>query len=118
MVEYVDPTTGKPVFKTITFFAQMLRPGERTLPSKQNASLLCAPLEGRGYSLIGDARVEWAPFDTVAVPGGHWCQHVNASDSEPAILFVASDEPTLKALALAFYQRHGKTPEGDIVRLA
>ncbi|MGD9536893.1 MAG: cupin domain-containing protein [Alphaproteobacteria bacterium] len=116
MVEYVDPTNGGPVFKTITFFAQMLRPGERTLPSKQNASLLCAPLEGSGYSLIGETRVEWAPFDTVAVPGGHWCQHVNASDSEPAILFVASDEPTLKALA--FYQKHGKTPEGDIVRLA
>ena len=54
-------------------------------------------------------------FDTVAVPGGHWCEHVNGSDSEPAILFVASDEPTLKALAL--YQKHGKTPEGDIVRI-
>src|ERR1700759_2037528 len=27
MIEYVDPTTGKPVYKTITFFMQMLRPG-------------------------------------------------------------------------------------------
>ena len=34
MVEYVDPTTGAPVFKTITFFVQMLRPGERTRPLK------------------------------------------------------------------------------------
>ena len=32
MVEYIDPTSGQPVFKTITFFAQMLRPGERTQP--------------------------------------------------------------------------------------
>jgi gentisate 1,2-dioxygenase len=31
MIEYIDPTSGQPVFKTITFFAQMLRPGERTL---------------------------------------------------------------------------------------
>ena len=116
MVEYVDPTTARPVFKTMTFFAQMLRPGERTLPLKQNASLLCAPLEGSGHSLVGGRRLDWAAFDTIAVPGGHWCEHVNDSATEPAILFVASDEPTLKALA--FYQKAGKTAAGDIVRLA
>ena len=32
-----------------------------------------------------------------------------------AILFVASDEPTLKALAL--YQKHGKLKTGETVRL-
>jgi gentisate 1,2-dioxygenase len=40
---------------------------------------------------------------------------VNASDRQPAILFVASDEPTLKALS--FYQKHGKNDNGDTVRL-
>jgi gentisate 1,2-dioxygenase len=115
-IEYVDPIHGGPVYKTITFFAQMLRPGERTRPLKQNASLLAAPFEGKGYSLIDGVRLDWEPFDTFAVPGGAWAEHVNASDSEPAVLFVASDEPTLKALAL--YQKHGKTADGDIVRLA
>jgi len=115
LIEYVDPTTGGPVYKTITFFAQMLRPGERTLPLKQNASLLCAPFEGRGHSIIDGTRLEWEPFDTFAVPGGSWCEHVNESDKSPAILFVASDEPTLKALA--FYQKHGRKPSGEIVRL-
>ena len=116
MAEYVDPKTAQPVFKTMTFFAQMLRPGERTMPLKQNASLLCAPIEGSGYSIVGEDRLEWAQFDTLAVPGGHWCEHVNVSSNEPAVLFVASDEPTLKALSL--YQKHGKTATGDIVRLA
>ncbi len=116
MVEYVDPITGRPVFKTITFFAQMLRPGERTLPLKQNANLLCAPIEGRGTSIVGDERLDWETFDTFAVPGGQWCEHVNGSESEPAVLFVASDEPTLKVLAL--YQKFGKTAAGDAVRLA
>jgi gentisate 1,2-dioxygenase len=115
MVEYVDPTTGQPVYKTMTFFMQMLRPGERTLPLKQSASLVCSPFEGRGYSVIGGQRVDWEPFDTFVVPGGTWCEHVNASDKEPAILFVGSDEPTLKALAL--YQKHGKNEHGDVVRL-
>src|SRR6266571_4810550 len=30
LVEYVDPLRGGPVYKTMTFFMQMLRPGERT----------------------------------------------------------------------------------------
>jgi gentisate 1,2-dioxygenase len=115
-IEYVDPTNGQPVFKTITFFMQMLRPGERTRPLKQNASLLCAPFEGCGYSILDGKRLDWAPFDTMAVPGGSWCEHVNASAREPAFLFVASDEPTLKALAL--YQKHGRTPSGEVVRLS
>ena len=116
MVEYVDPTTGCSVFKTMTFFAQMLRPGEHTLPLKQTASLLCAPIEGSGYTIVGGRRLDWAPFDTFAVPGGHWCEHVNTSSTEPAILFVASDEPTLKALSL--YQKHGRSADGDVMRLS
>jgi gentisate 1,2-dioxygenase len=115
MIEYVNPANGQPVYRTITFFMQMLRPGEHTLPLRQSASLTCTPFEGRGYSLIGDLRVEWEPFDTFVIPGGTWCEHVNLSDKDPAILFVASDEPTLKALA--FYQKHGKNDNGDIVRL-
>ena len=116
MIEYVNPIEGKPVFKTITFFMQMLRPGERTQPLKQTASLLVAPFEGHGYSLIGGQRLDWERFDTFAVPGGEWAEHVNASDREPAILFVASDEPTLKALAL--YQKHGRMKNGEVVRLS
>ena len=109
MLEYVNPTTGGPVYKTMTFFMQMLRPGERTLPLKQSANLVFSPFEGAGYSVIADKRIDWERFDTVVVPGGTWCQHVNASDRQPAILFVASDEPTLKALS--FYQKHGKNSE-------
>ncbi|MEQ9813800.1 MAG: cupin domain-containing protein [Azospirillaceae bacterium] len=115
MVEYVDPTNGLPVYKTITFFAQMLRPGEKTQPMKQTASLLVAPFEGRGYSIIDDQRFDWAPFDTLAVPGGQWCQHVNASESEPAVLFVASDEPALRALG--FHKKWGRRQDGEVERL-
>lgn len=116
MIEYIDPVTGGPVYKTMTFFAQMLRPGERTLPLRQNANIIFAPFEGKGHSIVEDQRLDWEPYDTVVVPGGSWCQHVNDSDSEPAVLFIASDEPTLKALA--FFQKTGKTKEGDIVRLS
>ena len=115
VIEYVDPTRGTSIYKTMTFFVQMLRPGEKTLPMKQNSSLLLSPLEGAGYSVVDGKRFDWSPFDTVAVPGGLWCEHVNGSESDRAILFVASDEPTLKALG--FYRKFGKTEAGDVLRL-
>ena len=115
MVEYVDPLTGGPVFKTITFFVQMLRPGEKTQPLRQTASLLVAPFEGSGYSIVDGKRFDWTAFDTLAVPGGAWCEHVNASDKEPAVLFVASDEPALQAFAL--FKKWGREGNGDVVRL-
>ncbi|MEM8855327.1 MAG: gentisate 1,2-dioxygenase, partial [Pseudomonadota bacterium] len=116
MVEYIDPTTGAPVFKTITFFVQMLRPCEKTQPLRQTASLLVAPFEGAGHSIVDGKTHTWNAFDTMAVPGGSWCQHVNASETEPAILFVASDEPALKAFNL--FKRWGKDASGDTVILS
>jgi gentisate 1,2-dioxygenase len=115
-VEYIDPTSGQPVFKTITFFVQMLRPGERTLPVRQTASLLVAPFEGRGHSVVDGQRFDWKEFDTLAVPGGSWFEHVNGSDKDPVFLFVASDEPTLKKLDL--YKKWGRTKDDAVIRLA
>lgn len=116
LIEYVDPTTGKAPFSTMTFFAQMLRPGEKTLASKQNASLIYTVLEGTGHSMVGDTRFDWEPFDTFCVPGGEWVEHVNGSEREDAILFVSSDEPVHKTLR--FYMRHGRTLEGDIALIS
>ncbi|MGO4123711.1 cupin domain-containing protein [Inquilinus sp. YAF38] len=115
MIEYVDPLTGGPVFKTITFFAQMLRPGERTRPLRQTASLLVAPFQGSGHSIVDGKRFDWSEFDTLAVPGGSWCEHVNGSETEPAILFVASDEPAQKAFGL--FRKWGRDASGDVVRM-
>ncbi len=115
MAEYIDPTSGEAVFKTITFFAQMLRPGERTLPIRQTGNLLVAPFEGSGHSIIDGQRFDWKQFDTLAVPGGTWCEHVNASDKDPLFLFIASDEPTLKKLDL--FKKWGRNKNDEIVRL-
>ncbi len=114
-VEYTDPTTGQPPYPTMAFFGQMLRPGERTRPQRQNASLVCFPFHGSGRSIIGGKTLEWDRFDAIAVPGGEWFEHVNGSDEEDAILFVVSDEPTLAKLG--FLQRYGKEASGEVIRL-
>jgi gentisate 1,2-dioxygenase len=116
MAEYIDPTSGQPVFKTITFFAQMLRPGERTRPIRQTGNLLVSPFEGRGHSIIDGQRFDWKEFDTLAIPGGTWCQHVNESDKDPLFLFIASDEPTLKKLDL--FKKWGRDKNDAVVQLA
>ena len=72
-VEYIDPTSGKSVFKTITFFVQMLRPGEQTLALKQTASLSVAPFEGAGYTMIDGNRFNWDVYDTLAIPAEAGC---------------------------------------------
>jgi gentisate 1,2-dioxygenase len=115
-IEYVDPLTGGPVFKTMTFFVQMLRPGERTRPLRQTASLLVAPFEGRGHSIVDGKRFDWREFDTLAVPGGSWCEHVNGSETQRALLFVASDEPALKCFSL--FRKWGRDEAGEVVQLA
>jgi gentisate 1,2-dioxygenase len=117
MVEYVDPTSGLPVFKTMTFFAQMLRPGERTRPLRQTASLLVTPFEGGGlgHSMVGGKRFDWHQFDTLAVPGNEWCEHVNESKTDPVVFFVASDEPALRAFGL--HKKWGRMANGDIEQL-
>jgi gentisate 1,2-dioxygenase len=115
-VEYVDPVNGGPLFKTMTFFAQMLRSGERTRPVKQTASLLVTPFEGGGlgHTLVGGKRFDWRNFDTLAVPAGEWTEHVNTSKS-PIVLFVASDEPALRAFGL--HKKWGRDATGAIERL-
>lgn len=115
VVDYTDPTTGGPVFRTISFYVQMLRPGEHTLPQSETASLLLSPFQGSGHSLIDGKRYDWGKFDTLAVPGGCWVEHVNESTTQPVVLFGATDAPTQRALLL--YKRYGRNPAGDLLRL-
>ena len=115
LIEYVDPTTGRAPYATMTFFANLLRPAEQTLPSRQNASLIYTVLEGKGHSIVGDSQFDWEPLDTFCVPGGTWVEHVNETPGGDAILFVSSDEPVLKAMKL--YTRHGKNESGETVLL-
>lgn len=115
MVEYTNPTTGGPVYKTMTFFMQLLRPGEKLLPVRQNSSLICTVYSGHGTSVVGGQTFEWEPFDTFCIPGGEWYEHKNGSSTEDVVMLVSSDEPTLRALG--FSLKHGRDRNGEVVVL-
>ena len=116
MVEYIDPTTGGPVFKTMTFFVQMLRPGERTRPVQPDREPAGRAVRGprpfdrrRQAPRLGSSSTR-SPCR--AAPGASTS---TARTREPAFLFVASDEPTLKALDAL--QEVGPRPGGETVEL-
>jgi gentisate 1,2-dioxygenase len=84
---------------------------------RQSASLLVTPFEGGGlgHSIVGGKRFDWKSFDTLAVPANEWYEHVNESRTQPVVLFVASDEPALRAFGL--HKKWGRTPAGEVEKL-
>ena len=73
------------MFKTITFFVQMLQPGQKTLPVKTTSSLLVSPFEGKGHSIVDGKKFDWNQFDTLAIPGGSWFEHKNDFVERPTV---------------------------------
>ena len=47
---------------------------------------ILAGVARQGYSVVDGQRFDWKQFDTLAVPGGSWCEHVNTSDKDPVLL--------------------------------
>jgi gentisate 1,2-dioxygenase len=115
VIDYVNPRTGGPVFETITYYIQMLRPGEKTLPKRETSSLLMVPFKGKGYSIIDGKRFDWEACDSIAIPGGCWVEHVNGSDTDPVILLGSTDAPVQRKLKL--YKSWGRNQAGDLLRL-
>jgi gentisate 1,2-dioxygenase len=99
IVEYVDPTTGGPVMPTMSFRAQLLRPGETTQWRRRSASSMYCVLEGEGRIELENEALEWQRNDVFAVPGWRWTRLANPG-REPVFLYSVNDEPTLRKLGL------------------
>jgi gentisate 1,2-dioxygenase len=99
ILEYTNRRTGGPVMPTIACHMQLLRPGERT---KARRGVCCTNyhvVEGTGYSVVGDQRLDWEDKDVFTVPTWTFCEHINTGD-RPAFLFSFSDVPVMQALSL------------------
>jgi gentisate 1,2-dioxygenase len=116
ILEYVNPTTGEAAMPTMSFFAQLLRPGERTLSHRHTSGTVYCVIEGTGFTQVKDIRLEWTRNDVFVVPGWMWHEHANDSDDEDALLYSVSDAAALRKLGL--YREQGHTRDGDIVSIA
>lgn len=115
IVEYCDPTSGRSVMPNMSFRAQLLRPGESTLPYRDTTSAIYCVLEGRGTTRVGDTVLEWQENDVFVVPNWLWREHINGSSSRPAVLYSVSDRPILERGGLL--RQQAKTEEGEVVDL-
>ena len=112
IIEYTDPVTGEPVMPTMSYRNQMLRPAEHTQSHRHMSSTLYCVLEGGGYSIVDDERIEWERNDIFAIPGWCWHEHINTSKSDNAFLYSVTDEPTYRKLGL--FREERKSKDGRI----
>lgn len=115
IVEYVDPTTGGPVMPTMSFRAQLLRPGEATCWRRRSASSIYCVLEGSGRIEFEKDTLAWQRNDVFAVPGWHWCRFVNPT-TDPVFLYSVNDEPTMRKLGL--FREQGRSEAGAVEEIA
>lgn len=112
LIEFVNPMNGRPVFPTLTYKAQLLRPGETTLPLRHTASTVYTVMAGHGYTEVHGKRLEWRRNDILVVPANMWRRHVNLDTQTDAVLYALTDEPLLQAIGL--YRVQGRTANGEV----
>jgi gentisate 1,2-dioxygenase len=116
LIEFVNPMNGRPVFPTLAYKAQLLRPGEQTCPFRHTASTVYTVMEGRGYTEVNGQRLAWGRNDILVVPANMWRRHVNLETAADAVLYSLTDEPLLQAIG--HYRAQGCTATGDVVSIA
>ena len=99
ILEYVDPTTGRAVFPTMSCYIQMIRPGVHTRAHRQTSSAVYHVVRGAGSTVIDGTRHDWREGDFFAIPPLARHEHAN-EDVAPAILFSLQDVPLLTAVGL------------------
>src|SRR5436305_12098485 len=113
-MQFVNPVTGGPVFPTLDYSAQLLRPGEELELKRETCSTFVVVMEGKGFSEIGGQRFDWEKNDIMAVPNFLWRRHVNTGNSD-AVLYTVSDAALLRAIGQ--YRSQGKHTDGKVVQI-
>jgi gentisate 1,2-dioxygenase len=110
----VNPVTGKPVFPTLHYQAQLLRPGEETQAKRETCSTFIVVIDGKGKSEIGGQTFDWEKNDIMVVPNFIWRKHINTGTSD-AVLYTVSDASLLRNIGQ--YRAQGKGADGKVVQI-
>ena len=114
-MQFTNPVTAGPVFGTLDYCCQLLRPGEELLLKRETCSTFIVVMEGQGFTEIGGKRFDWEKNDIMAVPNFLWRRHVNTGKND-AILYTVSDAALLRAIGQ--YRSQGKNADGSISQIA
>jgi gentisate 1,2-dioxygenase len=113
-IRLTNPATGGPLFATLDYGAQMLRQGEATRFKRETGSVMYVVLEGRGFTEVGDRKMEWGRNDIFVVPGFQWRRHVNTGDGD-VVLYTVSESALLEKIGQNYAQ--GRLADGSTEEL-
>ena len=113
-IDFVNPVTGEPVFKTLNYSAQLLRPGEETELKRETAGTFYVVIEGSGATEVGGKRFEWTKNDIFVVPNFLWRRHINTGKSD-AIVYSVSDAALMRNIG--HYYAQGRSKDGQVTEL-
>lgn len=100
IMRYANPLTGGWALQTMGAQMQMLQPASHTKAHRHTGNVVYNVAQGRGYSVIGGRRFDWAEHDIFCVPAWCWHEHVNLDSSEEAFLFSFNDFPVMEAMGV------------------
>jgi gentisate 1,2-dioxygenase len=113
-LELVNPVTGAPIFPTLHYQAQLLRPGEETQPKRETSSTFIVVIDGKGKSEIGGQTFDWEANDIMVVPNFVWRKHINTGKND-AVLYTVSDAALLRNIGQ--YRAQGKSKDDKVVQI-
>ena len=113
-MQLVNPVTGEPVYKTMDYRAQLLRPGEKTQWKRETANTFVVVMEGEGFSEIGGEHFAWEKNDAMIMPNFLWRRHVNTGKSD-ALLYTVSDAALMASIGQ--YRAQARADDGTVTQL-
>lgn len=75
-----------------------LEPGGYSNRHRHTYETILYVLEGRGYTLIENTRIEWEKGDAIYIPVWAWHHHVNQDDQNSAKYLACENAPMLQNL--------------------
>jgi len=91
--------------------AERLDVGAESPVFRETTSAIYHVVEGQGYSMIGDVKIEWKRGDTFCLPTWMRYQHFNTGD-ETVYLYRCDDLPQIRSLG--FYRKEGDDIESYV----
>jgi gentisate 1,2-dioxygenase len=113
-LRFVNPATGAPVFPTLDYSAQLLRPGEATRWKRETANSFYIVVDGAGTTEIAGRAFDWEMNDIFVIPNFLWRRHINKGPGD-AVLYLCSDRPLFDKIGQ--YRAQGRTEGGEVVQL-
>ncbi|MCY0977195.1 cupin domain-containing protein [Chryseobacterium wangxinyae] len=94
--------------KNVSMTIGGLLPGQKTHVHRHTYETVLYVLEGKGWTMVEDEKIEWEAGDAIYIPSWAWHQHQNTSNSEPAKYIACENAPQLQNLGVALREEEGR----------